>query len=316
MSTTLVDSDDDQKIPATKKGRKPPHPHQNTHLLKPSTKPNEKENAIPTHLSIAPPTLAPTDSTSSVTNNNNETPSQMKLPIYSKPKLSSILLQSKHQPDSAEYTRAVVAVGLRCGASILWFENHNGQPSYVWPILQDIRQDPDMARIRYKVDLTLVRRDSSDINKIWQTVRKRDSQGNTKRTLFNLFLHFPDTVNEDGPAFRRKWIELFVRLYNSPSTQTKLFGTNTLAYNAGDLTPQNSQLQYLSDYFTIKHTLNALEYAYKDKTRQEIVADNSILQYYFPSDQFDNVRKYETEAQARTANYTSFDNSNLTFDSI
>lgn len=219
---------------------------------------------------------------------------QKKLPVYSKPKISSLALSPKAKPSGKEFTRAVVTVGCICGTSLLWFETASGLPAFCWTIIKMIREDYDTSRTKYRVDRAVVRRKPDDINSIWSHPGKRDAEGNQKKTLWNMLLNLPESPEQDGEAFRKQWRTLFVKLFNGRKNQAALFGANTLAYDAGDLTPRDKNKKpYLSDYLTIKHTLEVLEYAYsRTKTRTDIVRDDEILGYYFPRDRFQAVREF------------------------
>lgn len=182
-----------------------------------------------------------------------------------------------------------------------------GNPAYMWALLEMIRGDMVKARINFKVDRCMVRRDPADPTKILKKeTTKRNNRGEVRTILWNIMVNIPDRTNEDRAKFRASWRSLFVRLYNSNMNQAKLYGQNTLAYDAGDLTPngQNAKLPYLSDYLTIKHTIDVLEYAFSQtKTRDEIVADDVLLKYYFPANMLDMVRDNEAQYKARNQNF-------------
>ena len=66
-----------------------------------------------------------------------------------------------------------------------------------------------------------------------------------------------------------------------------------MAYDAGDLSVKMKVKPYLSDYLTIKHTLQALEYLYGDeKSTDEMVQDDGLLSFFFPRERFDAVRNF------------------------
>lgn len=230
-----------------------------------------------------------------VTGPRNAPTRQAKLPVYSKKK-PEMILSPKAMPTDRSQTRAVCTIGLRCGANLLWMEE-NGKPAYVWPILQHCKNDPNAARVNWKIDYAGVKRDPKDPSRIYEFLtNKRDGSGTVRRKLQNLFIRFPEGDKETGPEFRKKWGELMVQVYNSPAIQHELFGPNTLAYYAGDLTPkgEDAEAPYLSDFLTLKNTIDALEIAYgKDRTRDDIVNDNLLLGYYFPKKLVQELRDSE-----------------------
>ncbi len=241
---------------------------------------------------------------------------QTRMPVYTKKKIDCVLSPRSNKPESKNHTRAVCVLGLRCGTQLAWIEQ-NGKPAYVWPMLSRCKDDPNGARQNWKIDLAMVKRDPKDMNKIQEFMTtKRSSLGEAKRTLQNLFIRFPEGDSEKGPEFRNKWGHLIAKVYNWPEHQTKLYGANTLAYFAGDLTPRNhgTNLPYLSDYLTIKHTIDALEFAYNEKTREEIVGDDLLLGYYFPVKKLPEVR--ESENGRRPSHSYMADQDMPTFDSM
>ena len=122
-----------------------------------------------------------------------------------------------------------------------------------------------------------------------------------KKFLQNVFIHFPDSPKEREPEFRPNWGRFMAQVYNSPACQSHLYGNNTLAYYAGDLTPRRDGAEnpYLSDYLTIKNTIDALESAYSTKTREEILNDDSILVHFFPKEKLERVRDEESRRTNR-----------------
>jgi hypothetical protein len=94
-----------------------------------------------------------------------------------------------------------------------------------------------------------------------------------------------------------------------------MFGQNTLAYYAGDLTPKDAK-PCLSDYLTIKHTIDALEVAFSDRSREDIVSNDSLLVYYFPEKVFNTVRESESERHKMQSHaYMTFEDG-PTFDDV
>ena len=247
---------------------------------------------------------------------------QKKLPVYAKAKPSVIPLTSTVKPRTKQETRQVVTIGLRCGATLLWIANLYGEPAFWWHILKDFRANMTMALEKYRVDRVVVRRFADKPTQIWEKKGKRDSDGNEKKQLWNMCLSLPN-LEEDHEDFRAKWRTLFVKLFNHPSYRTRTpYGSNQYAYDAGDLTPrgENTELPFLSDYLTIKHTVDVMEYGFgsSGKSRQELVDDDNLLQYYFPKKQFETVRECVKSYAQYNENYSMPTEPvpDITFDSI
>lgn len=220
---------------------------------------------------------------------------QAKLPVYCKQK-PSMILSPKALPTDRSHTRAVCTIGLRCGANLFWIET-DGKPAYVWPLIKHCKDDPNAARVNWKIDYCGVKRDPKDPARIYEYLSsKRDGSGSMKRILQNVFIRFPEGESEHGVEFRKKWGELMVQVFNSPGIQKDLYGPNTLAYYAGDLTPkgENAETPYLSDFLTLKNTIDALEIAYgRERSRDDIVNDDLLLSYYFPKKRVEELRENE-----------------------
>ena len=181
------------------------------------------------------------------------------------------LFKVANKPVEIGCTKAVSTIMCCDGSSIAMVtqlsserSNFGSGPAFIWPLVQKLRGDLDEARNKYKTDLTMVRRDPDDPSRIWSRT-KRGNDGTTKTTLWNLMIHFPEKVGENQRNFCDQWRTMFVRLLNGAYCQSKFRGENTMAYDAGDLSVKMKVKPYLSDYLTIKHTLQALEYLYGDE---------------------------------------------------
>jgi hypothetical protein len=212
------------------------------------------------------------------------------LPVFSKPKLGTVASPRKN-PDNNTDTRALCISGTSDGCSLAWIEGKDQLPSFNFPMASYLRDDPNRSRAKFKVDLQQVRRDPTE-NKVWEFPPKK--LGGSK-VLFNIMIHVPDSVNEDGPKFRNKWGPLLVSLHNMPRFIKELYGENNHAYFAGDLTPTSGKKPYLSDYFTFKHTLLIMQYAYSNSKMDDLVAEDTVMKYYFPVNKIEEVRKYYAE---------------------
>jgi hypothetical protein len=212
------------------------------------------------------------------------------LPVFSKPKLGTVASPRKNPSDNSE-TRALCISGTFDGCSLAWIEGKDQTPVYNLPMASFLREDETRSRSNYKVDLQKVRRNPTE-NKVWEFPPKREG-GN--KALFNMMIHIPDSVEEDSFKFRNKWGPLLVKLHNQPRFTNQLYGSNNLAFYAGDLTPTSGKKPYLSDYLTFKHTLQVMQYAFSDQTVDDIVAQDMLMKYYFPVDKIDEVRKFYAE---------------------
>jgi hypothetical protein len=210
------------------------------------------------------------------------------LPVFSKPKLGTVA-SPRRKPDNKNQTRALCISSTQDGCSLAWIEGPDGTPAYNFPMASFLREDANRSRSKYKVDLAKVRRDPMDMNKVWEFPPKREGGS---ISLFSTMIHIPDSANEDGPEFRNKWGPLLVDLHNMKRFLHKIYGSNNLAFFAGDLTPTSGKKPYLSDYFTIKHTLEVIHYAFSDQTMDGILAQDTLMQYYFPKEKIEEVREY------------------------
>lgn len=296
------EKDDDKKVEATEESNVP------------GNKPDELVNADANHDVSGEKSVARECDES----NNEPAPvarggRQAQLPVYAKRKVnSSIILSPKKLPSAKEFTRAISTLQCRCGTNVMMIQTASGQPTYCNPIIQKANTDPTYARNVWKVDFTGVLRNPDDMDAVKEFPSQTRQRGgaNDKKVLQNLLLRFPEDDKEKTLAFREKWGEVMVRTFNSPAVQQNIFGTNKKAYYAGDLTPKNpeSKKPYLSDYLTIKHTLDALEVAFgANKNRAEILADDMLLGYYFPRDTLSKVRESEKIRANRESVYATFD---------
>ena len=249
---------------------------------------------------VSAPDREPTETAAA---NGRSSKRQATLPVFTKPKIQpSIIPKITKSPDK-EHTRSVWTLQMRCGTNICGILMLDGKPAYAWPLLEKIRESPDFAVQNWKIDHASVRRNPRDPNEVMEyhyTVKKGNkgeaSSPSTRKSLQNIFIRFPEDDFERSAEFRNKWGSMVASIYNSPVTQSKLFGQNTLAFYGGDLTPEHDR-PYLSDYLTIKHTIDALEIAFSNRSRQEIVNDDSILVYYFPKNMIKIVRESEASRQ-------------------
>ena len=242
---------------------------------------------------------------------------QTTIPVYSKPRLPPAALCPVQDPQGKEYTRALVNTGTRCGATLSWLVGPSGKFVYDYPLMQKMRNNAVRAREDYKVDRVMVMRDPK-LDQVWEELTgKRDKDGNKQKRLRNVLVHIPDNINRDPVSFRKQLRQLYIAHYNAPSVQAQMFGNNTLAYDGGDLTP-TKDLPYISDFFTVKHTLDLLEYAFSgSKTREEIADDETLLAYYFPEKMFDKVRESIRITMARRQGHSeSATDDGPTFDSM
>jgi hypothetical protein len=233
---------------------------------------------------------------------------QALLPVFSKPKVKLLVLRPANRPTGKAFTRAVTTLACRCGANIFKI-TFNGKPAYCFPMVQQVNNDANMAAVNWKIDTTKVQRDPKDHNKVLEFLGKKDSDGKQKRSLQNLFIRFPEGEDERTPEWRKKWGELAVSIYNSGPVQSACYGNNTLAYYAGDLSPRDETADrpYLSDFLTIKHTLEALQVAFSARSREDLLKDNSLLAHFFPQERFEEVRNFE-QARENAHAYVTFEN--------
>lgn len=244
---------------------------------------------------------------------------QATLPVYAKRKVNSrTIVSPMKQPAGAQFTRAISTISCRCGTNLMFIQTNDGKPTYCYPIVERIKNDPEYGRNKWKVDFTTVQRNPDDMNEVLNfgtPTKKRGHDGDmvvsTSKKLQNIFGRFPENDQEKTYEFRKRWGEMMANVFNAPFNQEKIYGTtNKLAYFAGDLTPNDPKAErpFLSNYLTIKHTIDALEVAYGDaKTREEILADDLLLGYYFPKKVFKQVRESETRRENQKNAYSSFD---------
>ena len=240
---------------------------------------------------------------------------QAKLPVFVKPRIQTVTLKPSYAPAGNEYTRAVTTLSCRCGTKIIKI-TFNNKPAYVWPLVDRVKNNPEMARLQWKIDMQHIQRDPKDMTKLLQYQGKRDSTGTPRKILQNLFIRVPDNENEKNLEFNIKWGTLLARVYNTPFVQSQIYGDNSLAYYAGDLNPHDGKGErpFLSDYLTVKHAMTVVEYAYSNLSREEILESDTVLGYFFPKNKLEFVR--EQCGNARASHSSQDFDEGPTFDSM
>ena len=225
--------------------------------------------------------------------NNTPQVADNTLPQPKKPKLLSKPKLHNTKPPDQTCTRAVTVTGLRDGSTIADITLLNGEFAFTKPFFDYFRDDADNARRRHGVDAQLVARDPKSPTTVWKIVNYTRGREVTK--LKEYLIHVPDGKEDD--TFRSKWGKHIVMLHNQPRFLRHLFGTRNHAYFAGDLTPEGTEKPFMSQYLTIRHTIQMMQYTFSDKKIEDLLANDAIMGRFFPADMFDRVREFHTNSK-------------------
>ena len=273
---TLEDSDDDSSPPPKKPA--------------PST--TDSKQVEDSSDATKPPTLPPKSPTPK--------PRQLKqttLPMRKKtvttPKVRSFNSSPRRvkPPDNA-HTRALTVTQTLDGTLIADIQTVDGKLCFFKPFSDYLTDDLDRAKKEHSVHAVMVARDPSSSTEVLK--EESTTKGGKLLTKLKPLIVNLNDGNQTCPEYAAKWGEHLVKLHNSPKFQKPLFGNRNLAFFAGDLTPRKSDKPYLSDFFTIRHTLNLIKMSYAGQDLTEMLQNNDLIYFYFPEEMWTDVQEYHS----------------------
>jgi len=120
-------------------------------------------------------------------------------------------------------------------------------------------------------------RDNENENRYDEPRRGSASQVKPWYTVFCLFVG-KRLVDTNTAANRELWAKGICNLNNSPAIQRAYrYGNNNTLSFAADVTPVAGPLPFLSQFLTIRETMEAIKIAYKDPVTNVLAAEEDII---------------------------------------
>ncbi len=212
-------------------------------------------------------------------------------PLKKKPKVVPVAFSStprKFKSPDKQTTRAITVVQTRDGCLLAEISTTEGKPCYNKHLTDFVNEDPHRAASEHAINATSVARHKLDPNDVWKEVVQYRGREITK--MRNLYININFRGNK-SKEYRNNWGLHMVQLHNSPKFQKQLFGNNNRAFYAGDLTPTSDDPPYLSEFLTIRNTINIIGSSF-DRALGELIASDAVLEQYFPRSMFQQVREF------------------------
>jgi hypothetical protein len=159
-----------------------------------------------------------------------------------------------------------------------------GNHAFLNPLFNYLRTEENEAKDRFSVQYMGFERHPDDTTNYRADTTKG---GFTPRYLCLVCIVPEEKAHKNNVVNRQKWAEKIIKLNNCPRLQSDYrFGNNSLYYR-GDVTPTNdTALPPLSDFLTLRDTMEVIRIAYKTTTGEkpsieDILTDDSILGKYY-----------------------------------
>lgn len=171
--------------------------------------------------------------------------------------------------------------------------------AFVQPLVSSLQSNEDGGRAKAMLAVHYIgwERNPHQPNQYREDERKKAEQTMNPRYRCFVSIVPSDKAHQNNVVNRERWAKNIIKLNNCPRIQNQYrFGATPLYYK-GDVTPINAPPPPMSQFLTIRDTMEVIRIAYKTPEGekpdiQDLLADETLLSNYYDSDLIPQVHEF------------------------